>query len=131
MDPKNKTSKLEQLDTSELGPMYLIFDQILVTQSSGSVFFFKIDPETKQWTQYYKIPKVRGQIYYIKGNFRIQITTDEKIYFILIDKETFMPKLENVMGNFMECSQMMFGSKVRFAVSFKQNERDFNVWCRK
>ena len=44
---------------------------------------------------------MRGQIYFIKGNIRIQVTTDDKIYFFLIDKETFMPKLENVMYNFM------------------------------
>ena len=62
---------------------------------------------------------------------RIQITTDEKIYFYLIDKETLLPKLENVMFNFMNCSQMMFGSKVRFSVTFKQNEPTFNVWTRK
>ena len=36
-------------------------------------------------------------IFYIKGNIRIQITTDEFIYFYLIDKETLMPTLENVM----------------------------------
>ena len=62
---------------------------------------------------------------------RIQITTDEKIFFYLIDKETLLPKLENVMFNFMNCSQMMFGSKVRFSVTFKQNEPTFNVWTRK
>jgi hypothetical protein len=32
---------------------------------------------------------MRGQIYFIRGNVRIQIITDEKIYFFLIDKETF------------------------------------------
>lgn len=42
-----------------------------------------------------------------------------------------MPKLENVMMNFMGCSQMMFGSKVRNCVTFKQNEQDFYVWCRR
>lgn len=46
---------------------------------------------------------IRGFLYYIKGNIRIQISTDEKIYFYLIDSETFMPKLENVMYNYMNC----------------------------
>jgi len=46
----------------------------------------------------------RGFIYYIKGNIRIQITTDEKIFFYLIDKETFEPILENVMMNYMACN---------------------------
>lgn len=62
---------------------------------------------------------------------RIQVTTDELIYFYLIDKETCRPKLENVMFNFMNCSQMMFGSKVRFSVTFKQSEPNFNIWTRK
>ena len=35
------------------------------------------------------------------------------------------------MDNFMGCSQMMFGSKVRFCVTFKQNEQDFYIWCRR
>lgn len=74
---------------------------------------------------------MRGQIYFIKGNVRIQITTDERIYFYLIDPDTQIPTLENVMHNFMGCSQMMFGSRVRFCVTFKQNEQDFHIWCRK
>lgn len=47
------------------------------------------------------------------------MTTDEKIYFFLIDPETFMPQLENAMFNFLDCSQMMFGSRVRFSITFK------------
>jgi len=57
----------------------------------------------------------------MKGNIRIQVTTDEYIYFYLIDKQTFEPKLENVMANYMGCNSMMFGSKVTYAVSFKIN----------
>lgn len=43
-------------------------------------------------------------MYFIKGNTRIQITTDEVIYFYYINPETLIPELENVMYNFMECS---------------------------
>lgn len=74
---------------------------------------------------------MRGSIYFIKGNKRIQITTDEKIYFYLIDKDTLMPKLENVMFNFMNCSQMMFGSLVRYGITFKTNQPNFSIWVRK
>ena len=74
---------------------------------------------------------MRGQIYFIRGNKRIQVTTDEKIYFYLIDKETFMPKLENVMFNFMNCSQMMFGALVRYGITFKTNQPGFQVYTRK
>jgi len=82
--------------------MYLVYDKALVVRSSSSILFFKIDEETGLWTQYHKFENMRGQIYYIKGNIRIQVTTDEKIFFYLIDKVTLEPKLENVMYNFMQ-----------------------------
>ena len=84
----------------------------------------------KVWRQY-KVIEKRGFIYYIKGNIRIQITTDDKIYFYLIDKETLMPHLENVMYNYMGCNQCMFGSKVRYAVTYKTNQRAFDIYRRK
>ena len=36
-----------------------------------------------------------------------------------MDKETLMPKLENIMYNYMNCSMMMFGPLVRFGITFK------------
>ena len=93
------------------------------------------DPLTREvsrvWKQYYILPDLRGFVYYIKGNVRIQITTEEKVNIYLIDKETFLPSLENVMFNFMKCTQMMFGSKVRFCVTYKTNERSFDIYRRK
>jgi len=80
---------------------------------------------------YHKIPKVRGTIYFIKGNIRFQITTDEKIFFYLINKENFMPILENVMYNFMQCSKMLFGRLVRNCITFKTNQPGFIVYKRK
>ena len=60
----------------------------MVARSSSDILFFKLvkDEETDQrnWVQYNSI-HARGFIYYIKGNVRIQITTDEKIYYYLID----------------------------------------------
>lgn len=104
--------------------MVMFNNEALICRSSTKVLFFKqmkdIDTGEIKWTQYHTI-KVRGFIYYIKGNIRIQITTDQKIYFYLIDKETCMPELENVMYNFMGCNQMMFGSKVRYGISYKTN----------
>ena len=109
----------------DLGQMYLFNDKALIARSSSTVLFFKItadeeDPEDKSW-QLYKTLNVRGFIYFIKGNKRIQITTDDKIYFYLIDVETFEPILENVMFNFMGCNQMMFGSKVKYGITYKTN----------
>ena len=69
------------------------------------IFSSEIDEDTEErvWRQYHMLER-RGFIYYIKGNIRIQITTDEKIFFYLIDKETFAPILENVMMNYMACN---------------------------
>jgi len=49
----------------------------------------------------------------------------------MIDKETFEPSLENTMYNFMQCSQMMFGTRVRFGISFKANQPGFQIYTRK
>ena len=59
------------------------------------------------------------------------MTTATQIFFYLIDPETFEPTLENVMYNFMGCNQMMIGSKVRYAITYKTNERGFDIYQRK
>jgi hypothetical protein len=101
------------------------------------VVFFRIFEEEdenrniiKKWKQYNEI-QARGFIFFIKGNKRIQITTDDKIYFYLMDPETFEPTLENVMANFMGCNQMMFGSRVRYGITYKTNQKAFTVYRRK
>lgn len=118
----------------DLGQMYLVYNNALVARSSGDILFFKIfkNEETgeRKWDLYHSI-EIRGLIYYIKGNVRIQITTDEKVYFYKIDKETLWPELDNVMYNYMNCNQMMFGSKVRYGVTYKTNQRSFDIYRRK
>jgi hypothetical protein len=63
----------------DLGQMFLVYEQALVARCSSDILFFKIikDDYTGEikWIEYKKI-KARGMIYYIKGNVRIQITTD-------------------------------------------------------
>ena len=59
------------------------------------------------------------------------MTTETYVYFYLIDPVTFMPQLENVMRNFMNCTQMMFGSAVRYCITYKTNQRSFDVYRRK
>jgi len=82
------------------------------------------------WKQFYTLPH-KGFLFFIKGNIRIQITTDEKIYFYLIDPITLIPNLENVMYNYMNCNQTMFGKRVRFCVTYKTNMKSFDVYRRK
>ena len=48
-----------------------------------------------------------------------------------MDSETLMPILENVMNNYMKCSQMMFGSKVKYGITYKPNQNMFDVFRRK
>ena len=113
--------------------MFLIYNSALVARSSSDILFFRIveDEETGErlWKQYHVIP-ARGFIYYIKGNVRIQITTDDKIFFYLIDKKSLRPTLENVMFNYMGCNHLMFGSKVRYGISYKTNQRSFQIYRR-
>lgn len=39
-----------------------------------------------------------------------------------------MPELENVMYNYMQCSYMMIGPKVRYCVTFKNSAKGFNIF---
>jgi hypothetical protein len=120
----------EKITDSDFGSMYLIYEKALMVRSSNSILFFKINEETGLWEQYDVLNKMRGQIYYIKGNVRIQIITDEKIYFFLICRKSLKPRLENVMINFMKCSMMMIGKMVRFIVTFKTNEKGLTFFRR-
>ena len=68
--------------------MVLFQGEALIVRSSSRVLFFKqetdkISYETS-WKKYHEI-RVRGFIYFIKGNIRIQVTTDELIYFYIIN----------------------------------------------
>ena len=113
--------------------MVLFDQQALIARCSNKILFFKqeFDLMLKKyvWINYHQI-KEKGFVYYIKGNIRIQITTETKIYFYIMDKETLMPKLENVMFNYMECNQMMFGSRVRYGITYKNNQPNFNIYRR-
>jgi hypothetical protein len=39
-----------------------------------------------------------------------------------------MPELENVMYNYMQCSYMMIGPKVRYCVTYKNDSRGYNIF---
>mmetsp|Transcript_801 Transcript_801/g.1008 ORF Transcript_801/g.1008 Transcript_801/m.1008 type:complete len:398 (-) Transcript_801:899-2092(-) len=124
----------DRMTELDLGQMYLVYNQALISRSSSDIYFFKIEfDEVKNrrvWKQYNVINK-RGFIYYIRGNVRIQITTDDRIYFYLIEPDTLEPILENVMYNYMNCNQMMFGAKVRYCITYKTNQKSFVIYRRK
>lgn len=74
---------------------------------------------------------MRGQIFNQPGNDRFSLTTDERIFFYTLEKDSLEVKLNNVMNNFMQCSIMMFESKDRFGISFKLNAPDFVIYARR
>ena len=131
-EPKlEQEGKEECVTKADMGQMFLLFDKALVCRSSTSIVFFKKDPETDRWEEYHRIKDLRGTIFFTKGNIRIQITTEKRVHFYIIDKETLEPKLENVMYNFTNCSSLLIGTKVRFGIAFKTSQPDFEIFTRR
>lgn len=132
--------------------MYLFDNKSLIVKSSSVVLFFELRPkfdknqsrqeideytEEPRWVQYHQL-NVRGFIFYIKGNIRIQITAEDKIYIYVMNKQTLLdgsiiilPMLENVLTNYMGCTQMMFGPKVKYSITFRHNQPGFDVFRKK
>jgi hypothetical protein len=52
--------KQERVTTQDMGDMYLLFDEALITRSSSSILFFKIHHETGLWTLYHQFDEMRG-----------------------------------------------------------------------
>ena len=50
------------------------------------------------------------------------------MYFYEIDDHTFEPKIRNVMNNYINCSMMLFGSKGKYGITYKQNEGNFDLY---
>ena len=133
----NSPKHVDKITSADLGQMVLVYEKALVSRSSNSMIFFKKqklptdeDDEPAKWRQYCKLDDMRGTLFFIRGNIRIQITTERKLFFYIIDKETLMPRLENVMYNFMNCSSLMFGSRVRYGIAFKVSQPDFEIYTR-
>jgi hypothetical protein len=103
----------------DLGQMYLIYNKVLVSRSSKSVYFFKLvydeEEEDRVWLLY-RVIDVPGFISYTKGNVRMQLITEERVYFYMMDKETLEPSMENCMFNYMRCNQMIIGKLVRYCL---------------
>ena len=85
----------------DFGNMYLIYEQVLIVRSANSIGMYKKCSEDSEsddehenedgaghWENYFNFDNLRGQISFQKGNIRIQITTLDKIYFYIINKET-------------------------------------------
>ena len=119
-----------------MGEMYLIFNKALIVSCSNDIYFFKIEhsleTDEREWQVYQSILKVgQNTIYFINGNIRIQIVTAEKIFYYLIDRETLKAELQYVMFNYMKCSQIMIGPRVRYAITYKSGEQSFDLYRKK
>lgn len=97
------------MTNADLGDMYFAFEKALIVRSSSNMLIFRkievdVDVEDEEsegseeaqtvwkWKQIYKIPKMRGNVFFMRGNQRFQITTDDKIYvYIFKDKDTLIP----------------------------------------
>lgn len=111
---------------STISQIYLIYNKIIMVQSSMSVFFFKqgstvsIEQENvTQWKQYSEIED-GGFIHFSRGNKQIQITTDKQIKFYEIDEVTHEIRLKHVLYNFIGCNSMMFSSQNKHCITYKQ-----------
>jgi hypothetical protein len=129
-----KSYVVDDITDEDLGQMVLVYNKVLVIKSSGLILFFKQefdeDLNRKKWVLYEEF-EIRGFIYHIKGNVRLQVTSDDKIYFFLIDQETLEVSLQNTMLNHMGATQMMFGKMVKYCVTYKTNERAFDIYKQK
>ena len=98
----------DKMTDLDLGQMYLINQTALMVRSSGSIYFFKLKydgiSKTRQWSQYHKLD-ISGFIDYTSSEkYSFQIITTEIIQFYILDEETLIPELLNVMNNFMGCN---------------------------
>ena len=125
--------KFQKITDKDLGQMYLVNEKVLITRSSSQILLFKQvrneDTQIKEW-KCYRTLNHRGFIFFNKGNRRIQITTDKKIFIYLMDLQTMVLSLENVIDNFINCSQVMIGRKVKYCISYKTNQKCFEIWRR-
>ena len=73
--------------------MYLYANKTLIARSSSQIVFLRQELDKNSnlvWKEFHEID-ARGFIYYIKGNIRLQIITDDVIYFYLLNTADGVP----------------------------------------
>lgn len=58
----------------------------------------------------------------------LQIIEQDYVKIYSMEETTNIPKLKNVMTNFMECTQIEFGDYGIFAIIYKVNHCDFTIY---
>ena len=102
--------------------MIMFRHQVLIVRSSQYIQFHKFEYDEREemevWKQYHSIES-RGFISGSKKNNKFSVIEDQYIYFFEIEEETFMPKLNNVMLNFLRCGMILIGEKSINVIAFK------------
>ena len=49
------------------------------------------------------------------------------MFFYLIDKKTLIPKLDMVMRNYMNCSSLLFGPRIKSAIAFTESQKNVQI----
>lgn len=64
---------------------------------------------------------------------KFEIVTNKLIYFYCFEEEDqcYIPKLESIMFNFFECSDIMVDANSTFCITYKSNEPNFRIIMRK
>ena len=99
--------------------MFLITNKYLMVRNSTEILFFMLeedeDTEVRSWIKYFRIPS-RGQIYYVRGTTRIQVITDDKIFFYGLDLETNEP--------FLKKGPLFFANRSPLGIEYKNSNFD-------
>jgi len=115
--------KYRKVANVDLGHMFMYGEKVLVVRSSQEILFFEYQRDKRakesQWVLYHR----RDTPGFISGSKRkpeFTVIEDDFIYFYELDKGTFMPKLNNVMINFLKCSMVIWGEKETYGLAYKQ-----------
>ena len=85
----------------------------------------------RMWFLYHSL-EIRGEIFTIKGNKRIFITSHDYIYIYNIDETSAKPILQNVFGNYMQCTSVLLSSQgERYIITYKRQEQGFQIYRKK
>ena len=113
--------------------MFMYGEQVMVVRCSHEILFFNYRAadrnKGRKWVLYHRTDSA-GFIYGSRRRPEFSVIEDNFIYYYVLDKETFMPTLNNVMINFLQCSTLILGQET-FCLAYKQKQPDIVLFKRK
>ena len=85
-----------------------------------------------RWEKYHTI-SINCFIQHLPGDERFQLITDKLVYFYVFEENEdgsepdYIPKLESVMLNFMQCTNLLVETSQNLAISFKNGQPNFEI----